>query len=134
MNNTLKQTLENQGYLLQFFLGNHEKVNTIEILRVYPYESNVGGVFFSSERKYVEKDPESIPILAIIDQIRNKCKEEHWNDNKIVVELYIGYSHIFIGFWDEFIRIGNSVIPNPTRNPHYKTNDLGNVEPVTIRE
>lgn len=125
MKETLTETLKKHGNLYDNFLH-----GSISILRVYPYESRVGNRIYLQQRNYI--NGEDLEIIKILDEIIEKVEEENWNDNKIVVETYIGGWHVFIGFWDWNISIGFSVIP--TKNfPRYKTNKYGSIEEVKVR-
>ena len=134
MKATMYKAIGAIGNLLESLLGTHEKNSTIEIIRVYPYESKVGDRVFGSERRYLNT-PEDQNILQVLDEIRKKVDENHWDDNKIVVELSIGFHHIFIGFWDDYISVGYSVIPNTKYQPLCKISSTwrGVIEPVVVR-
>lgn len=130
---TISAILREKGNLLEQFLEN----KSVEILRVYPYESRCGDVIFSQQRKYIEKTkdttPEDLKVLEVIDMIRTKVEELGWNDNKIVVEAYVGIWHIFIGYWDYVITLGLSVKPHYRYNPKFKADRYGSVEEVKVR-
>ena len=130
----ISEALRKQGNLLESLEGTHKDNNTIEIIRVYPYESHVGECFFYEDRERIERrnNPEELKILKIFDRIREKVREMGWDGNKIVVELYIGYHQVFLGFWDYSISMGGSVQPNPRYQASCKTSS-GWIEPVIVR-
>ena len=132
----MSEALRKQGNLLESLEGTHKDNNTIEIIRVYPYESHVGGCFLKEDRERIERrnDPEELKILQIFDQIRDKVTEIGWNGNKIVVELEIGYHQVFLGFWDWNISMGHSVVPNPRYQPECRISSSGRIEPVIVRD
>lgn len=132
MEKTMNEALGVFGNLLESLLGISEENNTIEIIRVYPYGSKVGSKVFVSERRYLNT-PEDKEILQVLDEIRKKVGENNWNGNKIVVELSIGSHHIFIGFWDDYISVGCSVIPAIRYQPYCKISESGRIEPVVVR-
>jgi len=128
------EALKGQGNLLDALLGIDKENNTIKVIRVYPYESHVGNVFANERREYIEKrnKPEEMNVLTILDQIRQKVSELNWNDNKIVVELNVGFHHVFVGFWDLEINFGLSVIPNEKWPAQCKISSSGKIEPVIV--
>ena len=125
--------LRRQGNLLESLLGNHCENNKIEIIRVYPYESRVENIFYKTQKEWLTT-PEELGFSEVVDRIREKVDQFGWNDNKIAVELYIGYHHVFIGFWDSSITIGSSVIPTPKWPCHQNLDSYGAIQPVIVRE
>ena len=130
---TFKETLGEIGNLLDSFLGK-TKESKINIIRVYPYESFVSDRIITIERQYIDiEDPTENEILKIIDAIRKKVNDKGWDDNKIVIETNIGpFTSIFIGFWDDFIYIGRSVVPSQKIQPRCDLTLLGFVKEIEV--
>ena len=128
---TISESIKKRGNLLEQFLDDNK---SIEILRVYPYESKCASVIFSEDRKYIEHGatPEDLKILEVIDLIRKTADEKLYSDNKIVIETYIGGWHVFVGYWDDIITVGLSVIPTRAF-PRFKTDEHGSLEEIKVR-
>ena len=120
--------LKECGNLLESLLDNNK---TISLIRVYGYESKVGDVYYYQSKEYMETQEEK-DLLDVLKNIRKELDKLGWNDNKIVCEIRVAYWRVFIGFWDEYITIGGSVIPNlyPAK---YKSGTWG-IEEVIIRQ
>ena len=120
--------LKECGNLLESLLG---KNKTISLIRVYGYESKVGDVYYYQSKEHMETQEEK-DLLDVLKNIRKEVDKLGWNDNKIVCEIRVAYWRVFIGFWDEYITIGGSVIPNlyPAK---YKDGTWG-IEEIIIRE
>ena len=117
------------GNLLESLLDNNK---TISLIRVYGYESRVGDVYYQTNAEhYIEEDDEK-NLLDVLKNIRKEVDKLGWNDNKIVCEIRVAYWRVFIGFWDDYITIGGSVIPN-MYPPKYKEGTWG-IEEIIIRE
>lgn len=111
--NTLEK-IKQQGNLFQLLMN---KNIPVKLIRVYGYESKVGNCwlnFQSSKDIDPEFDGEEMKsfIEVLLNLRKSMAKETSWNDNKIVMEVRVGYHRIFIGYWDEYISVGSSVIPN----------------------
>lgn len=129
--------LKNHGNLYEKLMDSNV---SLYVVRVYSYRSRTADVLYQvNDDKYdsrlegAEKD-----FVAVLRDIRNKVDGLRWNDNKIVIELTLEgvteYNwHIFIGFWDWTITVGEAVVPNLYGMPHCKTSNTGLVEPIKIR-
>lgn len=120
--------LKECGNLLESLLDNNK---TIYLIRVYGYESKVGDAYYYQREEYMETQEEK-DLLDVLKNIRKEVNKLGWNDNKIVCEIRVAYWRVFVGFWDENITIGGSVIPNlyPAK---YKKGTWG-IEEIIIRE
>lgn len=131
--NTLEK-IKQQGDLLPLLLN---KNIPVKLVRVYGYESKVGNVWlnFQSSR---DIDPEfddkyMKPLIEVLLNLRESmAKETSWNDNKIVMEVSVVNHRIFISYWDEYVSVGGSVIPN-SYPPHYRTGMFGGIEKIPLR-
>lgn len=120
--------LKECGNLLESLLDNNK---TISLIRVYGYESKVGDVYYYQRKEYMETQEEK-DLFGVLKNIRKEVDKLGWNDNKIVCEVLVGYWRVFIGFLDDMIIIGGSVIPN-MYPPKYKEGTWG-IEEIIIRE
>lgn len=121
-------TLKKQGNLFDNIVSNDVK---IYLLRVWGYESMVAEEYYV-ERKDRMNIEEERQLLEVLNIIRNKVVELGWNDNKIVCETTIGWHKVFIGYWDDFIHIGNALIPN-SYLPKYKLSLFQTIKPIRVR-
>ena len=119
--------LKQCGNVLETLLDDKK---SIYLIRVYTYESQVGDIYYQERKEYMETQEEK-DLLDVLKNIRKELDKLGWNDNKIVCEIRVAYWRVFIGFWDEYITIGGSVIPNlyPAK---YKSGTWG-IEEVIIR-
>ena len=131
--NTLER-IKQQGNLFQLLMDQNTPV---KLIRVYGYESKVGNTWlnFQSSR---EIDPEfdgkdMKPFIEVLLNLRESmAKETSWNDNKIVMEVEVGSHRIFIGYWDEYVSVGSSVIPN-MYPPKYRMGQFCGIEMIALR-
>lgn len=131
MEGNISLLLENEGNLLEQMLDEKKYVG---IVRVYPCGSRTGDTIFSVKRESIQRDQtiKDLKVLELIDKIRAKVNEQGWNDNKIVVETFVGVWQIFIGYWDDAISLGSSVKPNLYYNPKSKT-EFGHIKMIKVR-
>lgn len=120
--------LKQFGNLLEKLLNPQEK---IYLLRVYGYESYVGNVYYQERKDYMNTKEEK-QLLEVFQIIRKEVNKQHWDDNKIVVEVVIGSWRVFIGYWDENLTLGGSVVPN-FYLPKFKEGRWGAIEKISIR-
>ena len=119
--------LKRFGNLFESLVSDKVKMS---LLRVYGYESMVGNVYYYECKEYMETEDEQ-NLLSVLKFIRKEVDKLGWNDNKIVCEICVGSWRVFIGFWDDYVRIGGSVIPN-LYPPKYKEGEFG-LEKITLR-
>lgn len=131
--NTLER-IKQQGNLFQLLM---DKNTPVKLIRVYGYESKVGNTWLNFQSSK-DIDPEfdgndMKPFIEVLLNLRKSmAKETSWNDNKIVMEVLIGSHRIFIGYWDEYISVGGSVIPN-LYPPKYRMGQFVGIEKITLR-
>lgn len=127
------ERIKHQGNLFQLLM---DKNTPVKLIRVYGYESKVGNTWLNQSSKDIipELDGKDMkPFIKILLGLRESmAKETSWNDNKIVMEVEVGSHRIFIGYWDEYISIGGSVIPN-LYPPKYRVGQFIEIEKIPIR-
>lgn len=101
---------------------------SIKLLKIYGYESRVGGVLYRNEKRFMEMNPEEKQLLGVLrDLIEKRVIEIGLIDNKIVAEIYVGPFHLFVGYWDWYFTIGTEVIPGNYSRIREVSEDNGTV-------
>ena len=90
---------------------------SIDIIRFWTYETRVSSILWEIDDAYsVEniKDVDETELVYILKRISDYCRFDlHWMDNKYAIELRVNRGwHIFVGFWDWHICIGQAICPN----------------------
>jgi hypothetical protein len=123
----MKNHLKECGNLAEQML---DTTTPIFLYRVFGYESITQSRIFSVDRDRVVKT--DLPFVVVILQIEKVMKELGWYENKSVADVTIGSHRVFIGFYDNNINIGLSLIPN-YYPPYLRKNMFDSLEKIQVR-
>lgn len=119
------------GNLLENLLREESHIN---IIRFWTYETRVYSLMWEIDDPEDAEEGKEQQLVDLLQQIYNYCRFKlGWCDNKIAIELNVAPCwHIFVGFWDRHICIGQAIEPN-MYPPKMKESKWGSPERIRFR-
>lgn len=106
----------------------------IDIVRFWMYETRVYSLMWEIDDPEDAEEGKEQQLVDLLQQIYNYCRFKlGWCDNKIAIELNVAPCwHIFVGFWDRHICIGQAIEPN-MYPPKQRNDKFGYPEYINFR-
>lgn len=119
------------GNLLENLL---KQESHIDIVRFWTYETRVYSIMWEIDDSEDAEEGKEQQLVDLLKQIYNYCRFKlGWCDNKFAIELNVDPCwHIFVGFWDWHICIGQSIEPN-MYPPKMKLDEFGCPQSIRFR-
>lgn len=86
----------------------------IDIIRFWTYETRVYSLMWEiNDPDYAEEGDER-KLVDVLQQLYDYCRYKlRWMDNKFAIEIRVDPGwHIFVGYWDSHVCIGQAILPN----------------------